>query len=204
MLSTAALLCISVLAACNDGGTDDPDTTVPTAVSSSTSSTAVAAPDITVVPATIDEPYVNAVLAALDEIDGRATRMIVATKTVPEEALGLLRAILGNDEFLIESREWVDALARDPQGTGFHPNPGNRLTTVERILTRSPTCIWMAVQRDRSKVNIDPGPVRTEYVALERLEASNDPTRTNATPWAILVDGLAADGSEPANPCPTQ
>lgn len=203
MLSAAALLCISVLPACNDGGPDDPDTTVPTAASSSTSSTAVAAADITVVPATIDEPYVDAVLAALDEIDGRATRMIVASKTVPETAISLLQAIFGDEQFLIEMGNRTESLRLDPQLTGVLANPGNRVTTVERIIAASPGCIWLAVQRDRSRVNVDPGSTRTEYVALQPVDPTNDPGDVNGTPWAITVDGRSRDGSEPTNPCPT-
>lgn len=197
------LVCLTVLPACRDGATTtEPDPTVPTAVPSSTSSTAPAAPDITVVPAIIDEPYVNAVLAALDEIDGRATRIIVSTKSVPKEALTLLQAIFGTEQFLLESGSWLESLRQDPQLTNVRPDAGARVTTAERIIAASRSCIWLAVRRDRSGVNVDPGPSRTEYVELRPVDRANDPGGFNRTPWAIVDDGRTEDDSEPANPCP--
>ncbi|MGI8685090.1 MAG: hypothetical protein ACR2MO_08405 [Acidimicrobiales bacterium] len=170
--------------------------------SSATSTSVAAAPDISAIPEVIDEAYVNAVLAALDEIDGQATRIIVSAKRVPDEALALLQAILSDKEYFIEAKERVDALARDPEMTGFLPNPGNKVTTVQRIIGASRSCVWLAVQRDYSKANVDPGPTTTDYLALVPLDRSNDPKEVNRTAWMILADGRTRDGSEPDNPCP--
>ena len=63
----------------------DPTIPVPTVASSTTTTTA--APDITVVPAVIDAPYVAAVLAALLHLQGDAFRAAKATGTLPPAAV---------------------------------------------------------------------------------------------------------------------
>ncbi|MGQ0520824.1 MAG: hypothetical protein ACT4PX_06720, partial [Actinomycetota bacterium] len=95
-VAPVAVLLAMGLAACSGGGDSSADPTVPTAAT--TSSTPAPAIDVSVVPATIDEPYLNAVLAALDEIDGEATRIIVATKRFPPEAADLLNTIYSDAE----------------------------------------------------------------------------------------------------------
>ena len=184
--------------ACSDGGTSTADPTVPTAAPSTT---APATPDVSVIPATIDEPYLNAVLAALDEIDGQATRIIKSTKSFAKEAAGLLRAIYSTEAFDNESEVWFIALARSPDLDGIRPNPGNRRTVVERIIAASPSCTWLAVRRDRSAVNTDPNPDRIEYIALVPKEPAIDPAGSNPTPWMISADGFRDDTREPSKPC---
>lgn len=76
----AALLVGTVaVAGCRTSEGTPAEPTVPTAAST----TATTAPiDVSVIPPTIDEPYLTAVLAALDEVDGEATRMIVGAKNI--------------------------------------------------------------------------------------------------------------------------
>ena len=45
------------------------------------------------IPPVIDEAYVNRVLAGLDQAVGDVTRLIVATRTVPPEAIDRLKVI---------------------------------------------------------------------------------------------------------------
>lgn len=196
-----AVLMVGALAlpACSDGkdgGAADP--TVPTAASTTATS---AVPDVSVIPEKIDEAYLNAVLVALDEVDGQATRIIVATKRFPPEAADLLNSIYSDEAFDLEAEVWFDSIARDPELKGIRPNPGNRKTIVERLISASPSCVWMAVKRDYSARNFNPGPDRIEYVALQILDRSNDAQRRNTTPWMITTDGYRQDGTEPSNPC---
>lgn len=189
------------LSGCDDNAVSTADPTVPTAASSSTSSTAPA-PDVSAIPETIDEPYLNAVLAALDEVDGEATRIIKASKRIFPEAADVLNSIYSDEAVLIQTQNWADSIVRDPELGGVRPEPGNRRTTVERIIAASPTCVWLATKRDRSTVNVNPGPTRTTYIAMKPLDPSNDPNDVNRTAWMIVQEGLLSDGSEPPNPCP--
>ena len=111
------------LAACTGGGATPAEPSVPTAVSStstaSVASVATTAPDVSAIPAKIDEAYLNAVLAALDEVDGQATRIIKAAKNVPVETTDLLNSIYSDKEALIQSKSRIDALVRDPQLAGL-------------------------------------------------------------------------------------
>jgi hypothetical protein len=184
--------------ACGGDGDDTADPTVPTAVS--TSSTA-AAPDVSVIPEKIDEPYLNAVLAALDKVDGDAVRIIHQTKRFPPEAADRLNAIYSDQRFQIQADAWFEAIADDPQLSAIKPNPGNRKTTVERVISSSPSCVFMAVSRDQSANSVTPGPSSTQYVGLRPLDTSNDPKHFNPTAWMMTVDGFNPDGSEPKNPC---
>lgn len=186
------------LAACSGGDADTPDPTVPTAVSTTPTTTA---PDVSVIPDRIDEPYLNAVLAALDQVDGDAVRIIHATKRFPPDVADRLNAIYSDDRFQVQADGWLEALARDPKLSSIAENPGNRKTTVERIITATATCVFVAVKRDHSANAVTPAPPRTEYIALRPLDGSNDPKKHNPTAWMMTVDGFNPDGTEPVNPC---
>lgn len=195
----ALLVGMLALGACsdgNDGGAADP--TVPTAPSTSSTS---AAPDVSVIPEKIDEAYLNAVLVALDEVDGQATRIIAATKRFPPEAADLLNSIYSDEEFQRQADLWFASIGHDPELKGIRPNPGNRKTVVERVIAAAPSCIWMAIRRDHSAVNVDPGPDRTEYVALQPLDRANNPKRSNPTAWMMAYDGYVKGEAEPSKPC---
>ncbi len=187
------------LAACSGSGDSSADPTVPTAAS--TSSTTARAIDVSIIPEQIDEAYLNAVLAALDEVDGQATRIIVATKRFPPEAADLLNSIYSDEEFDRQAELWFASIGHDPELKGIRPDADRRKTAVERIIEASPQCIWLAIRRDYSAVNFDPGPDETEYLALEPLDRSNDPTQTNKTPWMITYDGKLQDDMQPKKPC---
>ncbi len=195
LLFVAAVL---ALPACSGGADGTPSTSVPT--SKSTMST-TAAPDVSTIPSVIDEAYLNAVLAALDEVDGQATRVIKATKRFPPEAADLLNAIYSDEEFDKQANAWLQTLAEDRDLVGLLADPGSRKTKVERVIAASPSCVWIEVRRDYSQVatHATPGPL--EYVALQPLDRSNDPQRHNPTAWMITIDGYRSDGKEPSNPC---
>ncbi|MGI8685582.1 MAG: hypothetical protein ACR2MO_10935 [Acidimicrobiales bacterium] len=153
------------------------------------------------IPQKIDEAYLNAVLAALDEVDGQAVRLIYATKQFTPEAADLVNAIYSDEETNRRANGWFSALAEDHELRSIKPNPGNRKTTVSRLITTMPACVWMAVERDHALDSVDPGPPRIEYVALRPLDRSNDPKGRNPTAWMITSDGFNPDGSEPGNQC---
>lgn len=175
-----------------------PEATVPTAPSTSSTTAPI---DVSIVPPVIDVPYLDAVLAALDEVDGEAGRMIVAEKRFTPEAAVLLNSIYSDDRFQVQAEAILSALAQDPTLSSVKPDPGPRRSKVERIITASPSCVWLAVLRDHAASSVNPAPPRTEFVALRPLDHSNDPERHNPTAWMIDTEGFNADGSEPGNPC---
>lgn len=198
--AAAAVLILTALAGCTSSSGSTPDPTVPTAPSQS--STTAATPDVSVIPPAIDEPYLNAVLAALDEVDGDATRAIYEAKRLTPEAADLLNAIYSDEALQLEADGWFASLADDLELKGIRPNPGDRRTVVDRVIAASPSCVWLEVRRDYSARNVERSPSRPEYVALQPIDRSNDPRRVNPTPWMITVDGFRADGTEPSGPCP--
>lgn len=197
-LGLCLLAATLALTACSGGADGTPSTSVPATVS--TTSTTVA-PDVSTVPEVIDEAYVNAVLAALDEVDGEATRIIKDTRRFPPDAADLLNTIYADKEFDNQANNWLQALVRDRELKNVRPDPGSRVTRVERIIFASPRCLWFAMRRDYSAVYFELGPDRVQYLALEPLDRSNDPKGHNPTPWMITAEGYREDGVEPGNPC---
>ena len=194
------LLVTTTAQACTGSGAKTPDPTVPTSATRPTTRTTAVA-DIATIPAVIDAPYLNRVLAALDGVETAAVRVILATKDVPPEAARIFNAIYSDEWFTREVNAWIDALGQDPKLSSIKDPPGDRRTTVNRLIATSPRCVWMAVNRDYTLSDVHPR-TRTEYVALQPLDHSNDPDHHNPTAWMITADGFQKDGSEPANPCP--
>ena len=192
---------ISLLGACSDGDGTAADPTVPTAAPTSATSTATTVPDVSSIPAAIDVPYLNAVLAALDEVDGQATRLIYAQKRFTPEAADLLSAIYSDDEADRQANARIAGLVDDPQLASIRPNPGNRKTTVQRLIAVSTDCVWMQVQRDHTANSVAPQPPRIEYLALRPLDRSNDAKGVNPTAWMITAEGFNPDGSQPGAQC---
>ncbi|MGH9179821.1 MAG: hypothetical protein ACRD0N_14870, partial [Acidimicrobiales bacterium] len=81
---------------CQGGGDDEPRTTVPTAPSTSTTSTTAVS---YAVPATIDQAYIEKVMAALDRVYGDAARYMAQKRAPDEEFLRILGAAFGGDSF---------------------------------------------------------------------------------------------------------
>jgi hypothetical protein len=158
-------------------------------------------PNVNEIPAVIEAAYLNRVLEALDEVDGKATRIIVEHKELMPEAAELLHAIYDDLEFNDQVDVWLTDLTQDPELKSIKPNPGNRKTTVERIIAASPSCVWMAVKRDHAETATRPGLPRTIYLGLRPLDKANDRKGLNPTAWMIVEDGFNEDGSEPGNPC---
>ena len=197
------LLVLALAGGCTRGGGTGADPTVPAETSPPTapSTSTSAPPDIATIPAVIEQAYLDRVLAAIDEIDGRATRIIVEQKRLVPEAAELLAAIYDDEEFSGQTHVWATTIDRDPTFAGFKPDPGARRTTVSRIISGSPVCVWMAVTRDYSAVAARARSPQTEYVAVRPLDKANDPKGLNPTAWMITLEGYNRDGSEPEDPC---
>ncbi|MGI8684408.1 MAG: hypothetical protein ACR2MO_04855 [Acidimicrobiales bacterium] len=203
-LASLLLVVAAATAACKSGGDATADPTVPIAVSTSTANTSstTSVADIATIPDVIDAPYMNRVLAALDKVDTSAVRVIVETKDVPQRVAELYNSIYNDEWFTLKIDSWISALEEDRELSTIRRPVGDRVTTVDRLIATSPGCVWMAVKRDYSQTDVAPGEPRTEYLALQPLDPSNDPNHHNPTAWMITTDGTNNEGREPANPCP--
>ncbi len=188
------LLALAGLGAC--GGDDTPTpagATVPKATSSTT------AADQYAVPPTIDAAYLNKVFAALEHVDGDATRLIFESNTLPLEAAKRLRSIYGEEEFQQQVDLWLDLIIKKELSRS-KPNPGDRVTSVRQVIRGTQECVYVAVARDYSQIVGNPAPT-AEYVGLRPADGARDPFELNPTPWMIFFDGSNRDGSAPPNPC---
>ncbi|HWI02806.1 MAG TPA: hypothetical protein VNT52_03120 [Acidimicrobiales bacterium] len=152
------------------------------------------------VPATIDAVYVNRVLAGLDAQLGDVTRLLIRSGTFPEEAYDRLKAVYTDDQAL---QLKLDAFQSDLR-RGFQdykPSPGNKVTTVTRIITASASCIFVEVRRDYSAVALNSNVVNPQWTALKPSDPSRDPRRYNDTRWALAYDSVQPNLAQPPNPC---
>ena len=192
----AAALVLLVAAACSQSGDErGPTATVPPAATTTRPADPYAVPEV------IDAAYVNRVLAGLDAVMGDVVRLVVKTKTLPPEAYDRLRAIYGDDELL--QRE-IDGFQDDLEGglRGYHAEPGPKRTTVQQLLTATPSCVFARVSRDYSAVGVGANPqLLNQWIGLRRLDESRDSHRHNPTKWAFIAEGFRADLSALPNPC---
>lgn len=171
---------------------DEPRTTVPTAPATTTSTTAVSYD----VPATIDEAYIEKVMAALDRVYGDAARYMAAKRAPDEEFLRYLGSAFGGDSFTLEQQVWGQVI-----NDGFRllrPSPGDAKTEVQRILMAEPSCILFEADRDFLAIFNEKGaPEPPRFVGLVPLPPGRDVSGHNPTPWLITFDGGFKDGGEP-------
>ncbi len=147
-----------------------------------------------------EEVAVNGVLAGLDAVMGDLQRILVRERRITAEVTDRLKAIYTGPELLNQ----IDAFRADVANglAGYKAAPGNRVTTVSRLITASPVCIFAEVHRDYSPVTEGQAPkLDTLYVILVTKNEADDPRHLNPTPWAMLYDGVQQDGSQPDDVC---
>ena len=188
VLAVAVLL---ALAACRSGGAAEPRTTVPTAASTTTT-TAVSYD----VPAVIDVPYIEKVMAALDHVDGEAARRAATQRKLDPEFFKYYSSIYTDRYFKLVQRAWLQIA-----GDKFKllvASPGDPETTVERVIRADSQCIFFQAKRDYASQLLGPeGSQAPRYVALVPLPPERNLGGTNPTPWIMSLDGRNVDGSEP-------
>lgn len=192
-------LVVAGTAGCKRDGGATADTTVPTAPSTSASTTTAVA-DISTIPAVIDEAYLNRVLAALDEVETQATRLIAANKRVVPPAAVLLKSIYSSDEFTILVDGWNRAMLTDPETQALKADDPGRQTTVKSIISASRECVYVAV----SRLFLRTGHTLPDYISLQPLDRTNDPEHHNPTAWMVGSSGVRNDNQQPSNPCVAQ
>ena len=176
-----ALLLTLVLGACSSSGSSAPPPSAPAAGAEET--------------ATVDR-----ILAGLDGVMGDLQRILVRERRITPEVTERLRAIYVGPELLNQ----IDAFRADVANglVGMKNPPGNRVTTVSRLITVSPICIFVEVTRDYSPVTAGAAPRPASlYVVLVTKTEADDPRQLNPTPWAMLYDGVQVDGTQPGDVC---
>lgn len=199
--AVAAVLALAALAggACSSDG-DGGTTQQPTPVSSDkTVATPPTAIDVSTIPAKIDEPYINAVLAGLNVTEGEVIRIIVENKQLVSEAARQLRAIYDENEFQDQVELWLQQIKDGLED--FKENPGPPRSTVLRTFSASPDCILLEVEDDVSAFLENPGKYTRQFLQLIPLDRSRDRDRINRTAWMIHQAGLRSDGSDPGDLC---
>ena len=197
-LGLVVVLAMLVGAACkgSDETANRPRATVPT---TGPPTTTTAPADPFAIPATIDEAYVERVLAELDRIDGDATRAIIANGDFVREATDALAAVYHEDELNAQLDLWNDEIRAGL--TGYRRPPGNVHTEVTTLLASTRECVFAEVTRDYAETAEIAAPPRRSFVALR---PGSDPKGLNRTPWKISLTSVPADGSTPPNPCAGQ
>ncbi len=155
------------------------------------------------VPPVIDAAYVNRVLAGLDAAMGDVMRMVVKAQGMTPEAHKRMEAIFTGAPLSSQ----INFLIQD-SATGFpglKPSPGNRATTVTRLVSTQSNCVFVQVARDFSGLTINPrSDITEQYVGLRTLDPTNPAKEFNPTGWSIIYDGFQKDRSQPPDPCATE
>jgi hypothetical protein len=189
--SVAGLAAVAVLGSCSrDSARSAPGATVPTTARSTTTT------DPYAVPAVIDTAYVNKVLGALDQAVGEVARLVISANSIPAVVAERLRDVYADE--LVQLRLTSFRHDLDDKFSGYRLDPGNRKTTVIRLITVKPSCVFAEVSRDYSAVTsaASSSPTR-EWVGLVPRSA----TATNPTRWVLTYDGFTESGSEPPDTC---
>jgi hypothetical protein len=176
-----AFLLLFIFGACSRGASSSPPPAAPAAGAEET--------------ATVDR-----ILAGLDAVMGDVQRNLVRDRRITPEVTDGLRAIYVGPELLNQ----IDAFRADVANglVGMKNPPGKRVTTVSRLITVSPICIFVEVTRDYSPVTAGAAPRPASlYVVLVTKTEADDPRQLNPTPWAMLYDGVQVDGSQPEDVC---
>lgn len=143
----------------------------------------------------IDEAYVNRVLAALDKVDGDATRSVVSAGQVGPQAGEILRAIYNDPQYVQE----LEGLVKTDLSRLIVP-PGNLKRTVNRLVEASANCLRAEVSIDYSQVAKSPPPRPADEVnslTLRPTQPGADPRNLNPTPWSISDAQVLKVGQAP-------
>ena len=172
----------------------------PTVPTEAPAPSTTAPPDVSTVPAVIDEVYLNAVLKELNRVEGDARRLIVQEENLPRAAADRFQAIYLGAELNDELRRWGEQI---PKGfNNFRKPPGDEVNQVRRIITAKPDCIYVETVEDASAVLVKATQTFVIFIGLQPKVASDDPNGFNPTPWMISVAGTSPEQTDPGlNPC---
>jgi hypothetical protein len=148
-----------------------------------------AGPNPDVVPAVITPAYVDAVFRVLDHLDGDASRALIAAHAVTPTVLRYIRAVYNDPLYAQEVKIAQESLGGDLRNV--RRPPGDVRTTVLKLISASPSCIFVETSADYSAVLYKPGPpAASGYWALRPKQRGIDPDHLNPTPWALSFNAV--------------
>lgn len=143
---------------------------------------------------------IDRILAGLDGVVGDAQRILAKERRITPEVTDRLKAVYVGPELLNQ----IDAFRADVDNglSGLKNPPGNRVTKVSQLITVSSICVFAQVLRDYGPATAGAAPPPASmYVILVTKDEADDPHELNPTPWALLYDGVQADGAQPEDVC---
>ncbi len=191
---------VVALAACSGSSHQTSPTTLsPTTDSPPPSTAAAINPDV--IPPVITAAYVNAVFVVLNHINGDAVRSLVASKKVTPAVEMYLRAIYNDPLYSQEVKIAQQSIAGDL--SNVRRPPGDLVTTVDRLISTSKTCVFAETQTDFAQVLVDPSaPAASEYFAMTRKQSGSDPGHLNPTPWSLSFNADYLSPTTIPSQCP--
>ena len=183
VLALGAAVVVAAAACSSPSHRADPPTTV------APMTTAPAGPNPDIVPTVITPAYVDAVFKLLNHLNGDATRSLVSSMAVGPPVTEDLEAVYATPLLTQEMQA-----ARQAVGSvtaNVRRPPGDIITTVERLISSSSTCIFVQTTSDFSQVLLKPTPpAASEYWRLSRKGPSDDPRKLNPTPWMLTFNAV--------------
>ena len=173
--------------------TTDPTTAAP----STTTTTTVVSLDPSMPPPVVDVPYLTAVMAKLRMLDLQHLAVLQRDHQVTHEVIGLLHAEYSKPEFDNQVTRASDFLLNSSPNLRPITERGPLITTPQKILTSSATCISFIATEDFSQEAATAVPVRMDLIVLGPINRADDPERLNVTPWQISFAILPNDVSHP-------
>jgi hypothetical protein len=162
---------------------------------------AIPGPNPDVIPAVITPAYVNAVFKVLNHIDGDATRLLAVQRVITPAVQTDYRAIYNDPMYASELAAASESIQ---QGVikNVRTDAGDAVTTVVRLISASPRCIFVETATDLSAVFVEPRPSpASEYYELSPKQHGADPEHLNPTPWAISFNAAYLQPTEVASRC---
>ncbi|MGH9280818.1 MAG: hypothetical protein ACRD12_22360 [Acidimicrobiales bacterium] len=149
-------------------------------------------------PEPVDATYVNRVLQGLDAQSGDVYRLYLRDRQITSEIRDRVQAMYGTGPAFELTIRAIEA-ARNDRAT---VEPGNRITTVTRMISATSACIYVQVARDYRPVG-GTDSAAVEWVGLQPISVFTNATSYNPTHWRYVVDGALPGDSQPPNPCAT-
>ena len=168
-----------------------------TTVPSSTSSTTVL--DVSVVPDVVTVEYLDAVIDRLDVLVGDAFRELVRDRGPNARFLALLDAVY--DEPELEDKQ---SLYGEIAGDGFEnvrDDPGDPVTTIERIIKNEPGCVIVAADRTFASWFREPHEGGQAFLAFTPKSPASDAGSLTPTALSVIFGGGTLDDVEPIDAC---
>lgn len=179
-------------------------TTSPAVTSpASTNPTTTTSPDAVnpdVIPPVITVPYVDAVFKVLEHIDGNVSRNLLLTGRVTQQDLTDLRAIYSDPLYAQEVKIAQQSIGGDL--SNVRRPPGDVVIKVLKLISATPSCIFVSTQSDYSSVLIKPGQqAASEYWMLTPKLQVDDPGGINPTHWSLSFNADFITSTEIPNQC---